>query len=129
MLFKEPVKKTTTRKARRFPEDDLQIAVAFYLNYKNATWFHVPNERKTTNQAGYRLKQKGVKAGVPDVMVLDKRKGFSGLAIELKVKPNKVSTEQTAWLEKLNAIGYKTAICWTFDEAMVLIDWYYKKDA
>jgi len=55
----------------KYKEDSLQISVATYLDYLNITWCHVANERKTSPQAGARLKNKGVKSGVPDCVIFE----------------------------------------------------------
>ena len=40
----------------KFKEDNLQKAVARYLDLKKVLWCHVANERKSSQQAGKRLK-------------------------------------------------------------------------
>ena len=110
----------------RFPEDDLQIQVARYLDLRGWLWNHCANERKTTPQAGARLKLKGVRSGVPDVMIyeywetLDEwtgARGF-GVAIELKAGKNKPTANQRAWLEALEARGWRVAVCYSLDEVV-----------
>jgi len=108
-----------------FKEDDLQKAVATYLDLKNVLWFHPPLERKTSFQAGARLKKKGVKSGVPDCLIFEPRGLFySGLAIELKIKPNKVSTNQKEWLTSLKNNKWCVGVAYSFDEAKDIIDKY-----
>ena len=111
----------------RFSEDNLQTAVARYLDLLRADWFHVANERQTSIKRGARLKAKGVKAGVPDIIILNQRHGFSGLIIELKVKPNRVSPAQKNWLQTFERYNYKTAVCFDIDEALKTIDDYFGK--
>jgi len=108
----------------KFKEDDLQKRVARYLDVKKVLWFHCANERRTTMQAGARLKAKGVKSGVPDCLILKTNTIYNGLAIELKIKPNKPTAKQIEWLDKLTNEGWKTAICFSFDEALKEIDEY-----
>jgi len=104
-------------------EEHLQTAVAQYLDYTRAVWCHVANERKTTPAKGAKLKRMGVKPGVPDILIFGPGPG-NGLAIELKVKPNKTTAHQDKWLAELNKLGWKTAIAWDFLEAKNLIDNY-----
>lgn len=128
-------------KSSRFLEDDMQITVASYLDSIGVLWFHPANERKSSIQAGVRLKKKGVKSGVPDVMILEPKKGFNGLAIELKTersngfkkngKPKatikgKVSENQAYWLKSLKDKGWITGVCYSVDEAIKQIDFYLK---
>lgn len=61
--------------------------------------FHVPNEGKRTN--GPVLRAAGLKEGVPDVLLLVPRKGFCGLAIEMKFGRNKTTASQDDWLKRL----------------------------
>lgn len=60
----------------------------------------------------------GVKRGVPDLVLPVPSNGFHGLYIELKTEKGKPSAEQTWWLSELSARGYKTVICYGFEEAV-----------
>lgn len=100
----------------KFKEDDLQMSCARYLDYAQLLWCHVGNERRTSIQAGVRLKKKGVKKGVPDILIFEPRGKYNGLAVELKIKPNKVSKEQNEWLSQLVIKGWQTSVCYSFDE-------------
>ena len=113
----------------RFKEDDLQIAVATYMRcqYPNVLWTHIANERKATPQHGARLKRKGVRAGMPDIMIFESKGDWAvGLAIELKIKPNKPTAEQIKVLDKLAVEGWQVYVCYSFDEAKHEIDNYLK---
>ena len=109
---------------RKYPEDNLQMAVAMYLDLISVAWFHVANERKTTNRAGARLKKKGVKAGVPDVLIFEPKGKYNGLALELKVKPNVMTLEQKGWFTRLKMKGWYCACCYSFDEVQEVVDHY-----
>src|SRR3990167_10924738 len=96
-------------------EAQFQQSVAHYLDSLGVLWMHPANERKTTPQAGARLKRAGVKPGVPDVLIFEcgqdtTTTGYTstikGLAIELKVGKNKTSPEQRSWLERLENRGW-----------------------
>ena len=108
----------------KFKEDDLQKQVAKYLDLKKVLWCHVANERKTSFQAGVRLKAKGVKSGVPDCLIFKPNFRYSGLALELKIKPNKTTKNQEDWLDKLEINNWKCGIAYSFDEAKGIIDNY-----
>jgi len=109
-----------------YPEDNLQMAACTYLDSLNLLWCHVANERKTSKQAGARLKKKGVKPGVPDCMIFEPRGNYIGLVIELKIKPNKISDNQKRWLENLAIKGYKCVVCYDIDEVILVVSNYIK---
>lgn len=102
----------------RFPEDDLQMQVAQYLDLRGWLYTHVANERKTTPQAGARLKRKGVKSGVPDILIFEPTSIGFGLAIELKAGKNKTTKSQDHWLAELRRRGWKVAVCRSLDEVI-----------
>lgn len=79
---------------------------------------HIPNERICSAQQGMELKRMGVKRGVPDLVLPVPSNGFHGLYIELKTETGKPSAEQMWWLSELSARGYKTVICYGFEEAI-----------
>ena len=105
-------------------EVDFQKAVAKYLDHRNVLWFHPANERKTTKHIGSLLKQQGVKAGVPDVFVLQGNHAYYGLMMELKLKPNKPTKHQQQWLKELNDYSYCGRWVDDLDSALHLINRY-----
>ena len=111
---------------KKFPEDNFQMVCASFLNYSNVLWCHVANERLTNKIAGYRLKQKGVKSGVPDILIFEPCKNFNGLAIELKIAPNKPTDNQIKWLKDLSAKGWLTKVCYNFNDFEELVNSYLK---
>jgi len=108
----------------KFKEDILQKQVALYLDYLDVVWCHVANERKASFQAGKRLKQKGVKSGVPDCLIFNQKSHFKGFALELKVPPNKPTENQKKWLLELSVLGWECKVAYSFDEAKEMIDNY-----
>ena len=88
--------------------------------------FHVPNEGKRGVITGSRLKQMGLKKGVPDIILPTAHGGYIGLAIEMKYGRGTLSQEQREWLEALRGAGYKTEVCYSFDAARALIEKYIK---
>lgn len=117
-------------------EEHLQVAVADYLRlqYPKILFAHIANERQTTPQRGAKLKRMGVKAGMPDLLIFEQTSEFtcqaltinSGLAIELKIKPNKPSKEQIEVLEAFDNRGWTTEVCYSFEHAKEVIDNYFK---
>lgn len=106
-------------------EDSFQKAVARYLDTIGAFWFHCPNGGSRNMLEASKLKSMGVKAGIPDCLVLDQRNGYSGLAIELKVGYNKPSGHQLSTFDKLISNNWMVAVTWSLHEAIEIIDHYY----
>lgn len=81
---------------------------------------HIPNGGQRTIMAGARLKAEGVVKGYPDIMVFSyKWMGLEdhmcGLALELKVWPNKPSPEQEALHALLEGQGWRVAVCYSLE--------------
>lgn len=93
--------------AKDFPELDLL--------------YHVPNGGSRNQLEAANLKRQGVKAGVPDLVLPVPRQQFHGLYVEMKWGKNTTTDKQDWWLEQLQRQGYKTAVCWSADEAMDVI--------
>ena len=89
---------------------------------------HIPNGGQRTIMAGARLKAEGVVKGYPDIMVFHAesvqrmagRDGwgnrYCGLAIELKVWPNKPSPEQEELHALLESQGWRVVVCYGLGE-------------
>jgi hypothetical protein len=91
-------------------EDDFQITVARYLDSLGVLWCHVTNEGMIPIHYRAKLKRKGLKNGVPDVLIFEPNKEYNGLAIELKANYNKPSTEQLNWIAMLGALGWSATM-------------------
>ena len=100
------------------------MSVATYLDMKKLIWCHVANERKTTHRQGHRLKRKGVKAGVPDCLIFNPKGKYNGLAIELKIAPNKPTEKQMEWLTNLRVKGWYTCVCYSIGDVIKVVDEY-----
>lgn len=77
---------------------------------------HSPNGEKRDPRTGNKLKALGVKPGFPD-LILPARRGFVGLAIEMKAPGGRVSTEQAEWMQELDEQGWYCAVCRSANEA------------
>ena len=77
--------------------------------------YHVPNEGKRNN--GNILKAMGMKSGVPDVVLPVPSKEYHGLYLEMKFNKNKPTQEQEKFMALLRRNGYKTAVCYSYEEA------------
>lgn len=112
MAWSAKIVKQLPRK-RSTAEDDLQMKCADYLDrtFPDLLWWHTANERATSPQAGARLKRKGVKAGVPDIIIVD-----WGVAIELKQGKNRTTPEQNRILRKFRDCNWTTYVVYEFRE-------------
>lgn len=86
--------------------------------------FHIPNGGKRNAAEAAHLKRQGVKAGVPDVFLPCAKHGYNGVFIELKAGKNKPTPLQNEWLQELTAQGYKTAVCYGWQQAAELLQDY-----
>ncbi len=82
-----------------------QLLDTIRLNGRPLLWCHVPNEGKRDPVYAAELKRRGVKAGVPDVLIFDAPPAVPearGVAIELKrTKGGKTTESQEDWLDGL----------------------------
>lgn len=76
-----------------------------------ALFFAVPNGGDRNPIVAAKMKAEGVRAGVPDYLLPVARKGFHGLAIELKAVGGSASPEQRQWLADLQAQGWRAELC------------------
>jgi hypothetical protein len=106
-------------------EDHFQKSVARYLDLIGSFWFHCPNGGSRHGLEAAKLKQMGVKSGIPDCLILDSKHGYAGLAIELKVGYNKPSEHQLAVLDKLVERNWMVVVSWSLEEVVAAVDWYY----
>ena len=93
-----------------------------------ALLFAVPNGGARNVVTGQRLKQEGVKRGVPDVWLPVARGGYHGLVIELKAGRGQPSAEQKAWLKALAAQGWLARVCVGCESARELLVQYLDGD-
>lgn len=112
------------------PEDHLQHAVMNYLRiqYPEVMAIHVPNEGKRSPFVQYKFKYLGGMAGIPDVIVFKGNEKYQGLAIELKVKPNKPTKAQREFITKLNDSGWYATWCDNYEGAVRIIRQYFADD-
>ena len=90
--------------------------------------FAIPNGGLRNKLVAKKLKREGVKAGVPDTFLAVPGYHFPdvlhGLFIEMKFGKNRPTKNQKEFLEDLGVEDYKTAVCYSFEEAKrVIIDY------
>lgn len=81
-----------------------------------------------------RLKEEGVREGVPDLCLAYPVYGIHGmrhpgLFIEMKRPTGKPSVSQLNWLEALHRLHYATAVCYSTEDAIGVIEEYLRGDA
>lgn len=108
-------------------EDQLQQAVASYLDLRKLSWCHVPNEGKRNPKLGNKLKRKGMKAGVPDCLIFNPHGEYKGTAIELKIGKNTQTDTQKDWELKLINCGWTYHVCYSLDEVIKIIETNYNR--
>lgn len=112
------------------PEFDLQWNLVRWVFYTHRPLYdmlhHTANEGKRTAHQGANLKRMGMKKGFPDLFFYYPVPPYHGLALELKIPPNKVFEEQRVWLDKLNDAGYYACVVTEFSTAERIITDYYK---
>jgi len=74
----------------------------------------------TKAQAG-KAKAAGMLKGVHDIRLPVSRGPYKGLSIELKYGKNDLTEEQAWYGLRLREEGWRTAVCWSWDEAREVI--------
>ena len=105
----------------RQDEHRLKVALVNWFGYEYPKLKHlliaIPNGGKRHIKTARKLKAEGAKSGVPDLILAVVHRGYyGGLWIEMKVKPNKPSPNQKAYLKALCEEDYAVAVCYSFDE-------------
>ncbi len=79
------------------------------------------NPRPNIEHVGQRMKAKraGLHPGFPDLIILTKKKV---ICMEMKVKPNKPTREQEAWLNELDRLRITVFVAWGYEDAKQFID-------
>lgn len=83
--------------------------------------FAIPNGGSRHPAEAVNLKKEGVKAGVLDLFLPVARKGYHGLFIEMKIKPNKPSKEQEQFVIDVVEQGYQAHICYSAEDAIKVL--------
>ena len=93
--------------------------------------FAIPNAGQRHPAVARKMVAEGLKSGVPDVclpFVTDNGES-PGLFIEMKYGKNKPTREQEKWLKYLKSQCYKTAVCYSWQEAAkVILDYLGRED-
>jgi hypothetical protein len=100
-------------------ERAIQIAIRDALRWHGIRSRHVPNAGKRTVVAGRRLREEGMVAGFPDLIVWAKfpRVGF----IEVKAAKGRLSEAQEREIAQLRADGFPVAVVRSVDDALMAV--------
>jgi hypothetical protein len=91
-------------------------------------FFHVPNGGWRDPRTAKALVKAGVKAGVPDLLLLARRHHggitYSGMAIEMKSPTGTLTVEQRRWLAELSRQGFLAEMHRDWVRAAERLWWY-----
>lgn len=127
------------------PEHDAQVEVFQWAELMSNKYEELKLLMAIPNGASYgggggrwniakRMKAEGVRSGVPDIFlpipVVFPAEGLvkAGCWIEMKAGKNKLTPEQTWWMDRLSEYGYRTAICYSAKEAITALSEYLRLD-
>ncbi len=91
-------------------------------NMGRLLFYHVPNGGKRGIIEASKFKRLGVRAGVPDLVIL--RPGGSSLYIELKAGMGKLNDNQNEWRDKLSKFSFNWYCLNDLDEFIELVEWW-----
>ena len=112
-------KRNTNKRQRQHPEQNDQIAFSAWLHAKGIKHHSSPNGEKRSSRRGALLRDMGMWAGWPDIIIPLMRGGYGALFIELK--PNdggKTQKNQAECHAYLREQGYKVEVCRGLNQAM-----------
>ena len=104
-------------------ESEQQQALFQWVEYNKAKFeelkllYHIPNGGKRNVREAARLKQEGVRAGVPDIHLPIAKGMYMGLWIEMKAPGGKLTGNQKAWKRQLETWGHKVIVCYGWEQA------------
>ena len=104
----------------RHLESREQQRVAYWLRAAGIFFCAIPNGGKRNRAEAARMKTEGVTAGAPDIVIFDappNKRGFVGVALEMKAPKGRISDEQTTFLERLGAAGWWVIVGYGADDA------------
>lgn len=94
--------------------------------YPNLDLLHCSLNGVKLSQSQSRIaKGQGMLSGVPDLFLPVPRQNYHGLYIEMKSQKGRVTENQEWFLSKTEGLGYKTAVCYSANEAIKTIQDYY----
>lgn len=120
--------KRPLRKRNAQEEQETQVAVVTWLEaqYPGVLFCASAGGMRTSLRTAVKMKRAGYRKGFPDLFIYEPKRGYNGLAIELKKEEGgRVSDAQKGWIDSLRTRGYYAAVCEGFDEAVSTIEAYF----
>lgn len=124
MTIDDRVRRKVRSAKRQTPEADAQMRLVALLRLHRVPVFHCANESMVPVQYRVKLRALGVSPGVPDLVIVQppisavEERWHPGAVLELKSERGVVSHEQTEWLAHFFAIGFATAITYSYLEGL-----------
>ena len=92
---------------------------------EHSPWMHhSPNGGARDGRTGQKMKLLGARRGVPDLMLFVGMGEYVGLALELKAKGGRLSSDQARWLQHLKLQGWHTEVPYTLEQAQDCVNGY-----
>jgi hypothetical protein len=108
-------------------DEQVQLVSMFDVAYPEIKHllYAIPNGGDRHPAVAVKLKEEGVRKGVPDLQLALPTQKYHGLYIEMKRrKGGRVSPEQTDMIDNLRKVGYRVEVCLGCDEAWQVITEY-----
>lgn len=108
-------------------EHDEQVALFAWATWQGGQWpeldmmYAIPNGGHRFKAVAAKMKDEGLKPGVPDICLPVARGGFHGLYIEMKFGKNKTTKSQEGWHFKLTEQGYLVMVCYGMQNAKQVV--------
>lgn len=100
-------------------------AIALPKGVNHKAIMHVPNGGHRHIGVARKMAGMGVVAGYPDIMCHVRQGLFAGLALELKVWPNKPTADQLEIHDLLRDAGWCVEVCYGLDEVERITQQYF----
>jgi hypothetical protein len=109
-------------------ESILQKSCVNWFRYQypqySSIFFAVPNGGHRNPTTARTMKMEGQLAGVSDLILLLPSTKWSGLCIEMKIKPNKQSEHQKKFQSEVEKYGYCYIVCYDYEEFKTKVEEY-----
>ena len=105
-------------------EHSAQCLVVAWARSKGIMIFAIPNGGARDAVSGAKLRDEGVKPGIPDLCIPYPRKGYGALYIEMKTLKGRVSPAQKEAIDGLRCAGNRCVISRSWEDACTEIDTY-----
>jgi hypothetical protein len=87
--------------------------------------FAIPNGGWRHKATAGKLKAEGARPGIPDLFLPVPKGSCHGLWIEMKRRGGRISENQKAEIELLQADGYRVEVCYGADQAIKVLEDYF----